>query len=66
MQFKLEINCDNATFYDENGDISYSPEVARILRSLADAVERNATVSFDATLKDINGNPVGRATIVRD
>ena len=66
MQFQVTIDCNNAAFIDENGDISYSPEVARILRSLADTVERNATIDFEATLQDINGNSVGKAVIVRD
>lgn len=63
MKFQLTIDCDNAAFQDENNDISYSAEVARILRSLADSVEHNATIDFEKTLRDINGNVVGKAIV---
>ena len=63
MQFQVTINLENAAFYDENNDVSYSPEVARILRSLAKYVEFTATVDFEKTLRDINGNVVGKATV---
>jgi hypothetical protein len=41
--------------FDENPDL----EVARILRALADAIEKGKEGQF--TLRDINGNTVGRA-----
>lgn len=63
MQFQININLDNAAFQDENNDISYSAEVARILRSLAEYVEFTATVDFEKTLRDINGNVVGKASV---
>ena len=64
--FEIRISTGNAAFTDENGDISYSAEVARILRSLADQVESNATIDFKATLRDINGNRVGKAVFIED
>jgi hypothetical protein len=66
MIFKLEIEMDNAAFVDENGDVSYSAELAKILRSLADNVETHATVDFSANLYDINGNKVGIAEVIED
>lgn len=59
MKYRLEITCDNAAFSDDFGISTYSayPEVARILRSAAAAINRGE----DAVLLDINGNTVGTA-----
>lgn len=52
MQFTIDLICDNAAFGDEN----LRPEVARILRRLANSVEEG----YDAgILADINGNTTG-------
>ena len=44
----------NAAFED------YAAEVARILRDLADRYERDQTHLDGATLRDLNGNTVGK------
>jgi hypothetical protein len=54
MKFKIEIDCGNAAFEDDA-----TGEVARILRSLADRLERGMAASFP--LHDFNGNKVGTA-----
>jgi hypothetical protein len=50
-KFKLEIETDNAAFADD-----YNAEIARILRAVADKIERGI---IDARILDINGNTVG-------
>lgn len=58
--FKLEIVCDNAAFGD-----TPLVEVARILRELAIRIEDENAKGFVATLRDINGNKVGFAEVVK-
>jgi hypothetical protein len=61
MRLKIEIEMDGAAFEPDNGT-----EAARILRELADDMEGGivATASgSSATLRDINGNRVGEATV---
>lgn len=54
---RIEIDTGNAAFED-----SPWSECARILRQLADDMERNGGVPFN--LRDINGNRVGKAEVV--
>ena len=56
--FKLEIKCDNAAFADYPGE-----EIAQILKDLADKVEDYADFDFEFTLRDSNGNKVGKAWV---
>jgi hypothetical protein len=66
MKFHVAITCDNAAFDDPDRNA----EIARILRRLADRVEADVLnlpygmKSFSHTLRDVNGNDVGRATFV--
>lgn len=54
MKFKLEIACDNAAF-----DVNLPGyEIARILREVAGKVELSHGAG--GTIRDINGNTVGR------
>ena len=53
--FTLNIQTDNAAFQDDGPSV----EVVRILRELADKIER--TGADDYSLIDINGNRVGSA-----
>ena len=55
MTFRLTIDTDNEAFWDRN------TETARILRSVADMLDRSADFSHYLTLFDVNGNDVGRA-----
>lgn len=60
MTYTLTISTDGAAFEEEAG-----PELARILRRLADGLDRGGIAPEDVTrLYDINGNNVGRAHTV--
>lgn len=52
-KFIVSIETDNAAFADDLYDV----EIARILRTVADKVERGI---IDARILDINGNTVGK------
>lgn len=65
MEYVITINLDNAAFYDDGMDDvelmhNPGPEVARLLRKLADECDGGP---YEGKLKDINGNTVGRAEI---
>lgn len=69
MQFKLNIACDGAAFTretndEDNGTPDPGPEVARLLRAMADRVEAGPFNGAD--LYDVNGNHVGRAAFRED
>lgn len=61
--FKVEIATDNAAFTDGN----LEGEVARIMRDLADRIERGDLQSekWCNIARDINGNVVGKAKLTR-
>ena len=62
MTLKVVIDCDNAAFHDDCGNIQPGPEVARILRKLADLIEEDFGEARDRVdLRDYNGNNVGYA-----
>jgi hypothetical protein len=59
--FKLEIHADNAAF-----DPDPTPELARLLRELADKVETYGKVGYPfGRLRDLNGNQVGRWALAK-
>ena len=54
--FKLEIECDNAAFHDDNGDFDPGNELATILRT----VQRKVADGYQVGMcHDSNGNLVG-------
>ena len=56
MPYSITIDTDGAAFEDPG------PELARILRRLADGLDRGGIEPTDAArLYDVNGNNVGRA-----
>lgn len=57
MRLKIEFSCDNADFAD-------SPEQgsARVLRHIADAIERGTHLDPPHKVRDINGNTIGTWT----
>ena len=59
--FTVSMNTDNAAFDDD-----HNSEVARILRAIADKVESHGCSGFFETIRDINGNDVGRYAIKND
>lgn len=54
--FTVKFDTDNAAFADGGRDA----EIVRILRAIADRVEREGCSGFYETIRDINGNDVGR------
>lgn len=62
MKFNLTINCNNAAFCegDEPTTQSAGPEIARILRQVARQIENGAPFDYFQTIRDLNGNDVGR------
>jgi len=65
--FTLTMNLGNAAFFDEVGTPRPEPEIARILRRIADYIEEGTDLAPGDgamyTLRDINGNVVGRADL---
>ncbi len=57
MTFRLEIRTENTAFEGELEKL----ETARILREVADRLEAGQDFETYRTLRDINGNDVGRA-----
>jgi hypothetical protein len=55
QKFELNINCRDDAFQPDA-----RPEVARILRDIADQLDRGETAAFYRTILDINVNDVGR------
>lgn len=51
--FQLRINMDNAAFFP-----TYGPELARVLRDLAERLE-DAAGNSSGTVRDLNGNTAG-------
>lgn len=62
--FIVKIDCGNAAFTDEAGNVTLdtaAPELARILRHIADCIEEAGTdYGWFKTIHDVNGNDVGR------
>lgn len=56
--FRVEIETSNAAFSDGESEFA-GPELARILRALADRVEGGIPTGDGASLRDVNGNTVG-------
>ena len=64
MTFKLWIHTDNAAF--EDSQLLRSIETARILREVANSLDAGEDFHFYETLRDINGNDVGRAKFIEE
>lgn len=58
MQFRIMIHTGAAAFEPEP-----APELARILRSIADRLDRGEDFSMFRTLYDVNGNDCGRVAL---
>ena len=67
MRVKLYIDCDNAAFREDDGEetgAALGAEVARILRDAAKWAASGPIEESDAlTLRDVNGNVVGKLTV---
>ncbi len=55
MAFTMAISCGNDAFFPDP-----VPEVARLLREVADRLESGEDASSPLVLRDVNGNDVGR------
>jgi hypothetical protein len=72
-RFELTIDTGNAAFHDDDGPRP-APELARILREVADDIEGTGAVPYrrsddgrlhaEQTIRDINGNRVGSYRMV--
>lgn len=61
--FTVKIRCDSDAFCDDTGTSSpesAAPELAHILREIADQIEAGAPFGWYQTILDRNGNDVGR------
>jgi hypothetical protein len=59
--FQVRVDTENAAFDEGNG----APELARILRKVADELEAHGVSMFWYTIRDIDGNDVGRYALTR-
>lgn len=63
QRFTLYVDTDNAAFdatrFGADGE-GPRYEIARILREAADKIERNGVAFASETIRDVNGNDVGR------
>lgn len=61
MAFKLEFNTGNAAFVDDDGNALAGPEIARILREIADRYDSGVWSTNGPALPvfDVNGNKIG-------
>lgn len=64
--FTLRIDTDNAAFYDHDENFAPAPEVARILSVVANQVLANDHDHHAQTVRDINGNDVGRFRLTEE
>ncbi len=68
-QFTIKIDCSNDAFMGPRDTHptyeSAAPELARILREIADQIEGGVDYGWLQTIRDINGNDVGRYALKR-
>ena len=60
-KFELFFSCDNAVFDD-----APMAEVSRILRDVAQRIDDGDDAGFYRTIRDINGNDIGRFKLIRE
>lgn len=60
--FTVKFDTGNAAF--EGADLA--PEIARVLRNIAERVERDGPSGFFETVRDTNGNDIGRFALKND
>lgn len=63
MRYTITIHTDGAAFHTDDGRPDAGPEVARILRDLADKVEPCRNLPARTGLRDTNGITVGNARV---
>lgn len=60
-RFSVQMSCNSPAFVPDP-----QPEVVRVLRSIADKIEREGLSGFFETIRDAQGNDVGRFAIKND
>ncbi len=60
-RFTVQLSTDNAAF-----DPDPAPELARIMRKIADTIEAGDDIGQFLTILDVNGNDVGRFALKED
>jgi hypothetical protein len=60
-RFTVQLTADNDSFEPDPG-----PELARILRGIADRIEAGDTYDTFRTILDVNGNDIGRFALKPD
>ncbi len=60
-RFTVQLSTDNAAF-----DPDPAPELARIMRKIADTIEAGDDIGQFLTIFDVNGNDVGRFALKPD
>lgn len=61
MRFTLNLSTENSAFEPDP-----APELARILRAVAERIERGDEIGQFLTIHDANGNDVGRFALKPD
>lgn len=61
MKFRLNIRTGNTAFNDGYGP---GPEVARILRDIADEIDAGQDINTTHAIRDVKGNTVGQYVLV--
>lgn len=64
MKFKLNIDCNNAAFVDNNAHLETAKILERLQRSLNRDSDQNPLFCGEYMLRDTNGNKVGTAEFV--
>lgn len=66
MSFTVEMETRNAAFTGADDDYGAGPEVARILREIADRLDNVGTDALQGACVDFNGNRVGNWELVSE
>lgn len=62
LVFRMRFDCENAAFEDEG----IATEIGRILRDIAERIERGEATGLYQNVKDINGNVVGTFRLAKE
>ncbi len=63
-KFTISFSCENAAFDTTDDPAQEEREIARVLRDIADKVERGEEMMFYQTIRDVNGNDIGRFKLI--
>lgn len=68
MAFTLHVETGNAAFYEDGGEGAYDPgpELATLLRAVADRLDSTDPYPNNGIMHDVNGNSVGQWKITEE